>query len=50
MFTCDTIMCEVTIKKYDRQENNRTANSASFLCENQNDKEVLIGDFLGVIL
>src|SRR6478672_220500 len=34
VFTGDTIICEVTIDKYERQENNRTAIIASFLCKN----------------
>ncbi|CAH2715936.1 hypothetical protein BACCIP111895_03120 [Neobacillus rhizosphaerae] len=50
VFTGDTIICEVKIEKYERQENNRTAIFASFLCENQNEKEVLKGNFSGVIL
>jgi 3-hydroxybutyryl-CoA dehydratase len=50
VFTGDTIICEVKIEKYERQENNRIAIIASFLCENQNGKEVLKGDFSGVIL
>ncbi|WP_338453003.1 MaoC family dehydratase N-terminal domain-containing protein [Niallia oryzisoli] len=50
VFTGDTITCEVKIKKYDRQENNRTAIIASFLCKNQHEKEVLLGDFSGVII
>ena len=50
VFTGDTIICEVKIEKYERQENNRTAITASFLCQNQNEKEVLKGDFSGVIL
>lgn len=50
VFTGDTIICEVKIEKYERQENNRTAIIASFLCRNQNEKEVLKGDFSGVIL
>ena len=50
VFTGDTIICEVKIEKYERQENNRTAIIASFLCENQHEKEVLKGDFSGVIL
>lgn len=50
VFTGDTIICEVKIEKYERQENNRTAIIASFLCENQNEKEVLKGNFSGVIL
>ncbi|MFJ7936565.1 MaoC family dehydratase N-terminal domain-containing protein [Sporosarcina sp. NPDC096371] len=50
VFTGDTIMCEVKIEKYERQENSRTAITASFLCGNQNGKEVLKGNFSGVIL
>ena len=50
VFTGDTIICEVKIVKYERQENNRTAIIASFSCQNQQEKEVLRGDFAGVIL
>ena len=50
VFTGDTIICEVKIEKYERQDNNRTAIIASFSCNNQNEKEVLKGDFSGVIL
>ncbi|MFJ7754648.1 hotdog domain-containing protein [Peribacillus muralis] len=50
VFTGDNIICEVKIEKYERLENNRTAIVATFLCENQNEKEVLKGDFSGVIL
>ncbi|WP_338749348.1 hotdog domain-containing protein [Bacillus sp. FJAT-52991] len=50
VFTGDTIICEVKIEKYERQENNRTAFAASFLCKNQNEKEVLKGDVSGLIL
>ena len=50
VFTGDTIICEVKIEKYERQENNRTAIMATFSCENQNQKEVLKGNFSGVIL
>ena len=52
VFIGDTIICEVKIEKYEKQENrnNRIAIHASFLCENQNGKEVLKGDFSGVIL
>ncbi|MGX9135761.1 FAS1-like dehydratase domain-containing protein [Rummeliibacillus sp. JY-2-4R] len=51
VFTGDTIICEVKIEKYEWQEtNNRTAILASFICTNQNEKEVLKGDFSGVIL
>lgn len=50
VFTGDTIICEVKIEKYEKQENNRTAISTTFLCKNQNEKEVVKGDFSGVIL
>lgn len=50
VFTGDTIICEVKIEKYEKQKNNRTAIVASFLCKNQNDKDVLKGEFSGVIL
>lgn len=50
VFTGDTIICNVKIEKYERQENNRSAIMASFLCKNQHEKEVLSGNFSGVIL
>ncbi|WP_342514381.1 enoyl-CoA hydratase [Sporosarcina sp. FSL K6-1522] len=50
VFTDDTIICEVKIEQYERQENNRTAFMASFVCENQHEKVVLKGDVSGVIL
>ena len=50
VFTGDTINCEVTIDTYEKQENNRTAIQASFICTNQNKKQVLTGLFAGVIL
>ncbi|WP_025785362.1 MaoC family dehydratase N-terminal domain-containing protein [Sporosarcina sp. D27] len=50
VFTGDTISCEVKIEKFERQENDRTAITATFTCENQNGKEVLQGLFSGVIL
>ncbi|MFB7139406.1 hotdog domain-containing protein [Gottfriedia sp. NPDC056225] len=49
VFTGDTIICEVTIEKYEKQEN-RLSILASFLCTNQNEKKVLSGSFSGVIL
>lgn len=49
VFTGDTIICEVKIEKFEKQ-NNRTHITAFFLCKNQYEKEVLIGDFAGVIL
>lgn len=50
VFTGDSIKCDVKIEKYERKENNSTAIMASFTCKNQNEKEVLKGDFSGVIL
>ncbi|MDM5210792.1 enoyl-CoA hydratase [Peribacillus sp. NJ4] len=50
VFTGNTIICIVKIEKYEKQENNRTAIVASFLCKNGDEKEVLKGDFSGVIL
>ncbi|WP_216830120.1 hotdog domain-containing protein [Alkalihalobacterium elongatum] len=50
VYTGDTIVCEVKIEKYEKTEKNRTAILATFLCKNQNEKEVLKGDFSGVIL
>ncbi|MFB6804197.1 hotdog family protein [Peribacillus butanolivorans] len=49
VFTDDTIICEVTIEQFEKQVN-RTHITACFLCKNQNQKEVLRGDFSGVIL
>ena len=39
VFTGDTIICEVKIEKYEKLENNRTAISASFICENQQKRK-----------
>ncbi|ASN06387.1 hotdog family protein [Virgibacillus necropolis] len=50
VFTDDTIKCDVKIEKYEKQKNNRTAIMATFTCKNQNEIEVLKGDFSGVIL
>ncbi|TVP88651.1 MAG: hypothetical protein EA344_00330 [Alkalicoccus sp.] len=50
VFTGDTIICRVTIDQYEKQERNRTASTASFRCHNQKKKEVLTGEFAGVIL
>ena len=50
VFTGDTIICEVKIDKYEEQENNRTALIALFSCKNQKEKEVLKGNFTGIIL
>lgn len=50
VFTGDTIICEVKIENYERKDNDRTAIMTSFICKNQNEKEVLTGGFSGVIL
>lgn len=50
VFTGDIIICEVTIKEYEKQDNNRISIFATFLCSNQNEKQVLRGNFSGVIL
>ena len=50
VFIGDTIKCHVEIEKYEKQKNYRTAIMAAFICENQNEIEVLKGDFSGVIL
>ncbi|SDM87414.1 hypothetical protein SAMN05443253_106128 [Bacillus sp. OK048] len=47
VFTEDRIVCEVTIEKYEKQDNNRISIVASFLCTNQNEKQVLSGNFAG---
>ena len=50
VFTEDTIICDVEIEQYEKQENNRIAITASFRCKNQVEKLVLTGGFAGVIL
>lgn len=49
VFIDDTITCEVTIEQFEKQDN-RTRITASFICSNQQEKEVLRGSFTGVIL
>lgn len=49
VFTRDTVICEVTIEQFEKQDN-RTNITATFICTNQNKKEVLRGSFAGVIL
>ena len=49
VFTSDTIICEVTIEQFEKQDT-RTNITATFICTNQNEKEVLRGNFAGVIL
>lgn len=50
VFTGDTILCEVTIDRYEEKDHNRMAIAASFLCTNQIGKHVLRGNFAGVIV
>jgi len=50
VFTGDTIECEVTIEKYEKQKKNRMSIYSTFICTNQEGKEVLTGNFEGVIL
>jgi acyl dehydratase len=49
VFTGDAILCEVEIERCEKKESNRTAIAASFSCKNQNKKEVLKGEFAGII-
>jgi 3-hydroxybutyryl-CoA dehydratase len=49
VFTGDTIICEVTIEDFEKQDN-RTSITTTFLCRNQNEREVMKGSFSGVIL
>ncbi len=49
VYTGDTIICEVTIEKFEKQ-GKRTSIVASFICNSQNDILVLRGNFSGVIL
>lgn len=50
VFTGDTILCEVTIEKFEKEHRGRTSIHAFFSCKNQNEKEVMKGNFSGVIL
>ncbi|MFS0820871.1 hotdog domain-containing protein [Bacillus sp. 1P02SD] len=50
VFTGDTIRCEVTIEKLEWKDNNRISIMATFLCMNQKEKQVLSGNFAGVIV
>ena len=49
VFTGDSILCKVTIDKYEK-EGTRNALIASFTCSNQQEKPVLTGSFSGIIL
>lgn len=46
----DKISCEVRIEKLNKKDNNRLYILATFLCKNQNEKQVLGGNFDGIIL
>ncbi|UOR13751.1 hotdog family protein [Halobacillus amylolyticus] len=48
VFTMDTILCEVIIDQFANQ-GGRTLITASFSCRNQEEKEVVRGEFSGVI-
>lgn len=48
VLTGDTIVCEVTIDEFEKHDY-RTHIKASFVCKNQHKKEVLTGDFSGII-
>lgn len=50
VFTGDTISCAVTIEKLEKKDTNRMSIMATFQCMNQNEKQVLGGNFAGVIL
>ncbi|MBP2078792.1 FAS1-like dehydratase domain-containing protein [Oceanobacillus polygoni] len=50
VFTGDTIKCAVTIEKLEKKDTNRMSIMATFQCLNQNEKQVLGGNFAGVIL
>src|SRR5690625_2060173 len=50
VFTEDTISCEVTVEELEERDNNRKSILATFICTNQVGKQVLGGDFAGVIL
>lgn len=50
VFTGDTIICKVTIEKYEQVRSDRMAIVTTFTCTNQHNKEVVKGDFSGVII
>ncbi|WP_236692927.1 MaoC/PaaZ C-terminal domain-containing protein [Aneurinibacillus tyrosinisolvens] len=49
VFTGDRIRCEVVIEQYE-EKNDRTYMATNFVCRNQHEKEVMTGQFSGVIL
>lgn len=50
VFTGDTITCTVTIEQCEKIANNRTELTASFICTNQNEKQVMKGKITGILL
>lgn len=50
VYTGDTIVCKVTIEQYEQVKNDRMFIMATFHCTNQHEKEVMKGNFAGVIL
>lgn len=50
VYTDDKIVCDITIDEYHKDAKNRMVIAASFMCTNQKAKEVLHGNFAGVIL
>lgn len=49
IFTGDKIVCDVTIQELEKMKENRLSINATFLCTNQKDKQVLSGNFAGII-
>ena len=50
VFTDDTVECVVTIEELERRDEKRISIMASFICTNQKGKQVLTGNFAGIIL
>lgn len=50
VYTGDLITCQVKIEKYQPIENERISIEATFVCKNQDEKDVLLGSFTGIIL
>ncbi|MGV3487672.1 MAG: FAS1-like dehydratase domain-containing protein [Tuberibacillus sp.] len=48
VFTGDTVKCAVTVDEFQKKKD-RTHITASFICTNQHGKEVMKGNFSGVI-
>lgn len=48
VFTMDTVSCEIRIDEYS-EHSVKASLKASFICHNQHNKEVLKGEFSGII-